>query len=114
MWFTYIQYIVLIKYFYFCLQSEKVKQVLQQARYRPLALNDPYSALFRDSVTVCVGNSKYSHTVESDHRPVVDQQMESLENLVLQQRQTQLRMAAILKDAEEKHKKVTFLMKFFN
>ncbi|XP_026472419.1 uncharacterized protein CG10915 [Ctenocephalides felis] len=88
------------------LKSEKVKQVLQQARYRPLALNDPYSALFRDSVTVCVGNSKYSHTVESDHRPVVDQQMESLENLVLQQRQTQLRMAAILKDAEEKHKKI--------
>lgn len=53
-----------------------------------------------------MGNSKYSHTVEADNRPVADQQMESLENLVLQQRQTQLRMAAILKDAEEKHKKV--------
>uniref|UniRef100_A0A1B6EA52 Cortactin-binding protein-2 N-terminal domain-containing protein n=1 Tax=Clastoptera arizonana TaxID=38151 RepID=A0A1B6EA52_9HEMI len=83
------------------LKSEKVKQLLTQGRCRPLTLNEPLAALHRDSFAA-VG----PRVDEAQICNLADQQLSSLENLVLQQRRAQIRMAKVLKDAELRHRKV--------
>lgn len=93
------------------LQSEKVKQYLHSTRYKPLPLDNPYAALFRDTLA-CSGNiaSRQSSSMaaqsEQEIRLLADHHLESLESVIIQQRQTQIRMITVLKDAEEKHKKI--------
>lgn len=88
----------------FCLQSEKVKQLLTSGRYRPLTLNEPTAALHRDNFAAV--NTKVD---EAQICSLAEHQLSSLESLVLQQRRAQIRIARVLKDAELRHRKVSFL-----
>lgn len=83
-------------------QSEKVKQLLTHGRYRPLAANEPLAALHRDNFAAM--NPKVD---EAQICSLAEQQLSSLENLVLQQRRAQVRIARVLKDAELRHRKVS-------
>uniref|UniRef100_A0A1B6JTA2 Cortactin-binding protein-2 N-terminal domain-containing protein n=1 Tax=Homalodisca liturata TaxID=320908 RepID=A0A1B6JTA2_9HEMI len=83
------------------LKSEKVKQLLTQGRYRPLTLNEPMAALHRDNFAAV--SSKVD---EAQICSLAEHQLSSLENLVLQQRRAQIRIARVLKDAEIRHRKV--------
>lgn len=83
-------------------QSEKVKQLLTHGRYRPLAANEPMAALHRDNFAAM--NPKVD---EAQICSLAEQQLSSLENLVLQQRRAQVRIARVLKDAELRHRKVS-------
>jgi len=84
-------------------QSERVKQLLNQGRFRPLLFNDPLAALQRDSFAAAE-----ARVDEAEIRSIANQQMATLENLVIQQRRSQMRLARILRDAEERHRKVGF------
>ncbi|CAG2056255.1 unnamed protein product, partial [Timema podura] len=80
---------------------ERVKQLLNQGRYQPLLLNDLHTALQRDSFA-----SAEPRVDEVEIRSIANQQMASLDNLVLQYRRGHMRLGRILRDAEERHKKV--------
>lgn len=83
------------------LKAEKVKQLLTHGHYRPLTLNEPLAALHRDSFA-----SASQRVDEAQICSLADHQYNSLENLVLQQRRSQIRIAKVLKDAELRHRKV--------
>ncbi|XP_059489432.1 CTTNBP2 N-terminal-like protein isoform X1 [Neocloeon triangulifer] len=84
------------------LKSEKVKQMLVQNRFRsPAAQSEPMAALQRDSTQV-----KDSRVDETQIRALADRQVASIENLIRQNRKMQIHMAKILKDAEDRHRKV--------
>ncbi|XP_022186245.2 CTTNBP2 N-terminal-like protein [Nilaparvata lugens] len=83
------------------LKCEKVKQMLSQGRYRPVALNDPVAALQRDAFA-----APGPRIDEAQICSLADHQLNSLENLVIQQRKAQIRIAKVLKDAELRHRKV--------
>lgn len=86
------------------LKSEKMKEAATLGRYRPVVLNDPYTALLRDMFADGLAvKPPYS---DKDIAMLADQQLEALENLVVQQRRAQLHMTNILREAEVKHKKV--------
>ncbi|XP_048511875.1 CTTNBP2 N-terminal-like protein isoform X2 [Athalia rosae] len=78
------------------LKSEKMKHLLN-SRYL-CGTNDPQAALARDDVVL-------GGVIVADKKQV-DQQVASLEALVMQQRRTQCRMAKVLKDAEIRHRAV--------
>lgn len=63
--------------------------------------NEPLAALQRDSFAV-IDHSRDS----SEMYLLVNQQLNSLENLVIQQRRSQARVARVLKEAETRHRKV--------
>lgn len=88
-------------------KSERVKQLLNQGRFRPLLFNDPLAALQRDSFAAAE-----ARVDEAEIRSIANQQMATLENLVIQQRRSQMRLARILRDAEERHRKVGFYVSF--
>lgn len=73
-------------------------------RYRPVVLNDPYTALLRDMFAD--GPTVKPPYNDKDISILADQQLEALENLVVQQRRAQLHMVNIIRDSELKHKKV--------
>nr|CAD7200025.1 unnamed protein product [Timema douglasi] len=83
------------------MDCERVKQLLNQGRYQPLLLNDLHTALQRDSFA-----SAEPRVDEVEIRSIANQQMASLDNLVLQYRRGHMRLGRILRDAEERHKKV--------
>ncbi|XP_075218693.1 cortactin binding protein N-terminal like nausicaa isoform X2 [Lycorma delicatula] len=83
------------------LKCEKVKQMLNQGRYRPVSLNEPVAALQRDSFAAAGPRLD-----EAQICSLADHQLNSLENLVIQQRRAQIRIAKVLKDAELRHRKV--------
>nr|CAD7260196.1 unnamed protein product [Timema shepardi] len=83
------------------INCERVKQLLNQGRYQPLLLNDLHTALQRDSFA-----SAEPRVDEVEIRSIANQQMASLDNLVLQYRRGHMRLGRILRDAEERHKKV--------
>jgi hypothetical protein len=82
-------------------KSERVKQLLNQGHFRPLLFNDPLAALQRDSFAAAE-----ARVDEAEIRSIANQQMATLDNLVIQQRRSQMRLARILRDAEERHRKV--------
>uniref|UniRef100_A0A1Y1LH36 Cortactin-binding protein-2 N-terminal domain-containing protein n=1 Tax=Photinus pyralis TaxID=7054 RepID=A0A1Y1LH36_PHOPY len=86
------------------LKSERLKQVVNVGRYRPIVMTDPYTALLRDSIADST-SSKPPHS-EKDMAAAAEQQLQALEQLALQQRRAHQHMVNILKDAEVKHKKV--------
>ncbi|XP_062712376.1 CTTNBP2 N-terminal-like protein isoform X3 [Aedes albopictus] len=100
------------------LKTEKVKQLLNTARYsKPTNLNDPHAALYRDNLassgniasrqsSIQAAYSEHEMRLLNDQRLGVKEQMDSLAALVMQQRQTQAKMVEVLKDAEERYKKV--------
>ncbi|XP_065089716.1 CTTNBP2 N-terminal-like protein isoform X2 [Ochlerotatus camptorhynchus] len=100
------------------LKTEKVKQLLNTARYsKPTNLNDPHAALYRDNLassgniasrqsSIQAAYSEHEMRLLNDQRLGVKEQMDSLAGLVMQQRQTQAKMVEVLKDAEERYKKV--------
>lgn len=79
-----------------------MKQLLNQGRFRPLLFNDPLAALQRDSFAAAAE----ARVDEAEIRSIANQQMATLDNLVIQQRRSQMRLARILRDAEERHRKV--------
>lgn len=84
------------------LQSEKLKQYLTQNRHlSQKEHNDPLVALHRDGFAVA-DNSKDN----AEMCFYVNHQLNSLENLVIQQRRSQARVARVLKEAEMRHRKV--------
>lgn len=87
---------------FFISQSEKIKQYLVQNRHHSLNdNNEPLAALQRDSFAVIDHNRD-----SSEMYLLVNQQLNSLENLVTQQRRSQARVARVLKEAELRHRKV--------
>lgn len=100
------------------LKTEKVKQLLNTARYsKSTNLNDPHAALYRDNLassgniasrqsSIQAAYSEHEMRLLNDQRLGVKEQMDSLAALVMQQRQTQAKMVEVLKDAEERYKKV--------
>lgn len=72
-------------------------------------MSDPNAALFRDSLAT-TGNivSRQSSTAaaqsEQAMRLYARQQLDTLENAVLQQRHTHMKLVSLIKDSEEKHK----------
>lgn len=87
----------------FIFQSERVKQLLNTRSLLNLPYNDPHAALQRDSFA-----TSENKIDEAGIRAVVNQQTASLDNLILQYKKSQLRMQMILKEAEERHRKVVF------
>lgn len=87
----------------FCkFQSEKLKQYLVQNRHvAQHDSNDPVAALQRDNFAV-VDNSRDG----ADMCLYVNHQLNSLENLVIQQRRSQARVARVIKEAEIRHRNV--------
>ncbi|KAK7862905.1 hypothetical protein R5R35_002456 [Gryllus longicercus] len=83
------------------LKSERVKQLLNQGQFRLLPFNDPIAALQRDSFAAAE-----PRVDEGEIRAIVNHQMATLDNLVLQQRRSQIRLGRILKEAEERHRKL--------
>ncbi|XP_045481217.1 CTTNBP2 N-terminal-like protein isoform X3 [Harmonia axyridis] len=86
------------------LKSEKLKQIVNLGRYKPAVMNDPYTALLRDSIAD--GPNVKPPTNEKDMTTAAEQQLQALEQLALQQRRAHQHMINILKEAEAKHKKV--------
>ncbi|BES89808.1 Cortactin-Hypothetical protein protein-2 [Nesidiocoris tenuis] len=82
------------------LKCEKMKHMLNQGQYKSSSLTDPISALHRD------GFAAPSRSIDQTELSVVEHQRNYLENLILQHRKAQIRMANILKDAELRHRKV--------
>ncbi|KAJ8955454.1 hypothetical protein NQ318_003554 [Aromia moschata] len=89
---------------YFLFQSVKLKQVVNVGRYRPVIMSDPYTALLRDSIAD--GPTAKPPVSEKEMAQAAEQQLQALEQLVLQQRWAHQHMINILKEAENKHKKV--------
>ncbi|XP_046984282.1 CTTNBP2 N-terminal-like protein isoform X2 [Schistocerca americana] len=83
------------------LKSEKLKQLLNQGRYRVMPANDPVAALQRDSFAAAE-----PRVDEAEIRAIANQQMATLDNLILQHRRAQIKLGRILKEAEERHRKV--------
>lgn len=77
------------------IQCEKVKCMLRN-RGSDRVVKDPLAALQRDCFA----------TFETNNDSLSYQQLGSLENLVLQQRRTHLRIANVLKDNQVMHRKV--------
>lgn len=86
------------------LKCEKLREAVTAGRYRPVVLNEPYTALLRDMFADVPGNKPpYS---DKDISLLADRQLEALERLVAQQRRAQLHMVNIIREAESKHKRV--------
>lgn len=77
------------------IQCEKVKCMLRN-RGSDHIVKDPLAALQRDCFA----------TFETNNDSLSYQQLGSLENLVLQQRKTHIRIANVLKDNQIMHRKV--------
>ncbi|XP_050519135.1 CTTNBP2 N-terminal-like protein [Diabrotica virgifera virgifera] len=86
------------------LKSERLKQVVNVGRYRPVVLSDPYTALLRDSIAD--GPKAKSPVSEKEMAQAAEQQLHAFGQLILQQRWAHQHMMNILKEAENKHKKV--------
>lgn len=86
------------------LKCEKLREAVTAGRYRPVVLNEPYTALLRDMFADVPGSKPpYS---DKDISLLADRQLEALERLVAQQRRAQLHMVNIIREAENKHKRV--------
>lgn len=86
------------------LKCEKLREAVTAGRYRPVVLNEPYTALLRDMFADVPGTKPpYS---DKDISLLADRQLEALERLVAQQRRAQLHMVNIIREAENKHKRV--------
>lgn len=81
------------------LKSEKVKQLVHQSRHRPGTLTQSHLALQQDSFAVADSRLGLDCLL-------ADHQMASLDNVILQHKQSQLRMAKMLRDMELRHLKV--------
>lgn len=81
------------------LQSEKVKQLVHQSRHRPGTLTQSHLALQQDNFAVADSRLGLDCLL-------ADHQMASLDNVILQHKQSQLRMAKMLRDMELRHLKV--------
>lgn len=77
------------------MQCEQIKSMLRN-RGTDNVVKDPLAALQRDGFA----------SFETNNDILSYQQLGSLENLVLQQRKTHLRIASVLKDNQIMHRKV--------
>ncbi|GAB6020687.1 hypothetical protein CHUAL_003356 [Chamberlinius hualienensis] len=83
------------------LKAERVKQLLYQAKYGQFSLNDPFSALQRDSYAA------YNPSCdEASIKAMYNNQLSQVENLILQHQKAQQRLKQHLRDAEVQHAKV--------
>lgn len=70
-----------------------------------MVLSDPYTALLRDSIAD--GPNVKSPVSEKEMAQAAEQQLQAFGQLILQQRWAHQHMMNILKEAENKHKKVS-------
>lgn len=83
------------------LKAEKVKRLLTPGRFWLNSLNDPRAALQRDAF----GSSE--PLIDEEHiQSLADHQMMALDNYVMQHRKMTSHMARLMKDMEDRHKKV--------
>ena len=99
------------------LKTEKVKNLINSGRYKPVPVNDPHAALYRDSLAYS-GNiasrqssaqaavSEHEMRILADQRIGIKESMDTLATSVLQQRHMQSKMVEVLKDAEDRYNKV--------
>ncbi|XP_018915787.1 uncharacterized protein Naus isoform X1 [Bemisia tabaci] len=84
------------------LKCEKVKQLLTGSR--PIGVvtaSDPHIALQRDNFAGSISSSNDEAQISS----LADQQLSALENLIIQQKLSQIRITKVLKDMELRHQK---------
>lgn len=91
------------------LKSENIKQMIYATRCKPLGINDPYAAMFRDSLAASgqfASRQASTSAAQAEHnvRMYARQQLETLESAVLQQRHTHLKLIGVIKESEERHK----------
>lgn len=89
-----------------------MKRYLKSTRSKPLPLNDASAALFRDQIAtsgniVSLQTASMVAQTEIDSRVVDDYHLALLENVIAEQRMIQMRMMHLMRNAEEKHKKLT-------
>jgi hypothetical protein len=78
---------------------------------KQLTLNDPHAALYRDKLAtsgnlVSLQSSVAAVQAERERRYLNEEQLISLENIIIQQRNTQSRMINVLRDAEDKQQRM--------
>jgi hypothetical protein len=78
---------------------------------KQLTLNDPHAALYRDKLAtsgnlVSLQSSVAAVQSERERRYLNEEQLISLENIIIQQRNTQSRMINVLRDAEDKQQRM--------
>lgn len=83
------------------LKAEKVKRLLAPGRFWINSLNDPRAALQRDAF----GSAEQA--IDEEHiQSLADHQMMALENYIMQHRKMASHMYRLMKEMEERHKKV--------
>lgn len=83
------------------LKAEKVKRLLTPGRFWINSLNDPRAALQRDAF----GSAEQA--IDEEHiQSLADHQMMALENYIMQHRKMASHMYRLMKEMEERHKKV--------
>lgn len=93
------------------LRNDRVKQLIHTINHKTIPLSDPDAALFRDKVAAS-GNhvSRQSSTTamhaDLEVRAIIEQQMETLCQVVTKQRQTQVRMVNVLKESLENNQRM--------
>lgn len=89
------------------LRNERVKHLIHTLRNTKTTItvsDDPYAALFRDKISsngnlVSRQSSTTATQAELECRAIIEQQMDSLYQMIIKQRTTQLRMVKIIKES---------------
>lgn len=93
------------------LRNERVKQYIHSLRANRTNLDDPQAALFRDKAAISgnhISRQSSATAIQADFevRSVIEQQIESLHQVITRQRQTQSRMIAFLSDSLENNQRM--------
>lgn len=93
------------------LRNERVKQFITHLRSNPIKHNDPHAALFRDKIALggnLISRQSSTSAVQADMevRVIIEQQMESLYQMVHKQRATHVRMVSILTDSLDNNQRM--------
>lgn len=93
------------------LRNERVKHFITHLRSNPIQHTDPYAALFRDKIALggnLISRQSSTTAVQADMevRIIIEQQMESLYQMVHKQRATHVRMVSILTDSLDNNQRM--------
>ncbi|XP_055858012.1 CTTNBP2 N-terminal-like protein [Episyrphus balteatus] len=93
------------------LRNERVKHFITHLRSNPIQHSDPHAALFRDKIALggnLISRQSSTAAVQADMevRVIIEQQMESLYQMVHKQRATHVRMVSILTDSLDNNQRM--------
>ncbi|XP_055922110.1 CTTNBP2 N-terminal-like protein isoform X2 [Eupeodes corollae] len=93
------------------LRNERVKHFITHLRSNPIQHTDPHAALFRDKIALggnLISRQSSTAAVQADMevRVIIEQQMESLYQMVHKQRATHVRMVSILTDSLDNNQRM--------